>query len=83
MNTDGNEKKIDLLIKTINDLYPSNRTLIWKSFLKGLFMGLGTTVGVSIFLALITFIVSQLRNDPVMRSVLDFLQVDKFLQRNP
>jgi hypothetical protein len=76
------DKKIDRLIQAIDELYPSDRTLMWKSFLKGVFMGLGTTIGVSLVLALVTFVVSLLRNDPFMRSILDFLQIERLLRRS-
>jgi hypothetical protein len=64
-------KKTAQLIQVIGKVYPSNRQLAGKSFLQGVFFGLGTTLGVSIVLAILTFALNQLRFIPVLSRIID------------
>lgn len=52
------------LIHKIEDavarVYPKTRVLIWRSFLQGLFVALGATVGLSIVIALLSFLLGNL-----------------------
>jgi hypothetical protein len=52
-------KKLTLLLEAMEQAFPSTRQLIWRSFLRGIFIGLGTTLGASIVLAGITYILSE------------------------
>lgn len=75
--TNNEQKKISMLVTAIDKIYPSTKKLIWRSFLHGLFIGLGTTVGVSIVLAIVTYTLSQLRLIPFLNSVIDEKSVEK------
>jgi hypothetical protein len=72
-------KKIELLLEAIEAKYPSYPVLIGQSFLRGIFTGLGATIGVSIVLTLITFILAQLRVFPALERVLEQWPVEELL----
>jgi formate/nitrite transporter FocA (FNT family) len=74
-------QKMEHFLQAVEDLYPSTKQLIWRSFLRGIFMGLGTTVGVSIVLALLTFLVSLLAYNPVFRDIIESLKLRDYLKR--
>lgn len=76
------QEKIDKLIKALENIYPSTKELIWKSFLKGLFIGLGTTVGVSIVLAVITYSLNQLKLIPIIKQIIIQTNVEEILPGN-
>lgn len=71
------EKKIDALIGYFDRLYPSTRKMIWRSFLHGLFMGLGTTIGLSLLVALVTFILHQAKVMPLLEEMIDVIQIEQ------
>lgn len=73
---EGNEK-IDKLVQSLNKLYPSIKQLIWRSFLQGIFVGLGTTIGVSIVLAILTYTISQLKLIPVFKDIINQTHMEK------
>lgn len=58
------KKKLELFLSAIDDVYPSYKKLMMRSFLRGLFIGLGTTIGVSVVLTALTFVLGQLRLIP-------------------
>ena len=66
------EKRIDFLLHAIERTYPSLGRLMWRSFLQGLFVALGSTIGLTIFLALVTFVLNQLRFIPLINSLFIF-----------
>jgi len=72
-------RKIEKLIETIDKIYPSTRELIWKSFLRGVFVGLGTTIGASIVLALVTYTISQLKVIPIVKQIIIQTNVEDIL----
>jgi uncharacterized BrkB/YihY/UPF0761 family membrane protein len=74
--------KIDHLIESINKIYPSTKQLVWRSFLQGIFVGLGTTIGVSIILAILTYSISKLKVIPILKEIIDQSNVEKVLPRN-
>jgi hypothetical protein len=53
------EKVFDLVNKIYDKTYISTRKLLFKSFLTGMFTALGATVGVSIMVGLISYVLSQ------------------------
>jgi Na+-translocating ferredoxin:NAD+ oxidoreductase RnfA subunit len=75
-------KKTTQLIEVIGKVYPSNRKLAGKSFLQGVFFGLGTTLGVSIVLALLTFILNQLKLIPVLSQIVSRVQIEQYVPAN-
>lgn len=52
-------KKIEILTKAVDKVYPSSGMLIWRSFLQGLFFSLGSIVGLIIILTIITILLTQ------------------------
>lgn len=74
-------RKAEHFLQAVEDMYPSTRQLIWRSFLRGIFMGLGTTVGVSIVLALLTFLITILAYNPVFRDIIESLKLREYLKR--
>jgi hypothetical protein len=75
-------KKIDELVQALGKLYPSTRHLIWRSFLQGIFVGLGTTLGVSIVLAVLTYTISQLKLIPILKDIISQTNVEKVLPKS-
>lgn len=60
-------------------LYPSLHVLLMRSFLQGVAMALGSTVGFAIVLALITYILTLLEIIPGMSEMLKNLSVQNYL----
>jgi galactitol-specific phosphotransferase system IIC component len=52
-------KRLDYLIHAMDKAYPPVSHLIVRSFVQGVFIGLGTTVGLSIILSIIAFILKM------------------------
>lgn len=52
-------KKIEILTKAVEKVYPSSGMLIWRSFLQGLFFSLGSIIGLVIILTIITILLTQ------------------------
>lgn len=75
-------QRLDQLVHSLNRLYPSTKQLIWRSFLQGIFVGLGTTIGVSIVLAILTFTISQLKLIPVLKDIINQSNFEKVLPIN-
>lgn len=72
-------KKIEIFTQGIERVYPSTRIMIWRSFLQGIFFSLGTTIGLSIVLASLTFIFSQLSTIPSIKNILDRTHIEEVL----
>jgi hypothetical protein len=81
LDTDDREviKKIEILTQAVERVYPNTKQLMWRSFIQGLFIALGATIGLSILLALLTFTVSQLRLIPAINNIIDQTHIDKVL----
>lgn len=78
MNT-AEDKKVEALIRAAEKVYPSTKTLIWRSFLHGLFVALGTTVGLSIVFAVLTFIIAQLKLIPLLRDFVNTIKIEEVI----
>ena len=72
-------KKLQMFTHVLENIYPSTKELIWKSFLKGIFIGLGTTIGVSIVLALLTYILTTLKVFPFFGALINNSRVEDIL----
>ena len=72
-------KKIEIFTQGIERVYPSTGRMLWRSFLQGLFFSLGTTIGLSIVLASLTFIFSQLSNIPSVKNILNRTHIEQIL----
>jgi hypothetical protein len=74
-------KKIDRLSRAIEHMNPPMRQLISRSFVQGIFVALGTTVGLSIVLAILTFIITQLKFIPFVGDFVDKTNIEKYLPK--
>lgn len=72
-------KKIEILTQSVERVYPKLTTLMWRSFVSGIFVALGTTIGLSIVLALLTFIIGQLRFIPLVNDIIQNTGILKIL----
>lgn len=72
-------KKLEILTSAVDKVYPSMKRLILRSFVQGLFVALGSTVGLSIIIALITFILVQTKNVPFLEKYIPEKQIEKVL----
>ena len=75
------KSKLIHFMKAVEEINPSTKQLIWKSFLRGLFFGLGTTLGVSVVLALLTFILNQIAQVPALHGIIDVTPFEGLIQR--
>lgn len=74
-------KKAEAFVRSVDRMYPSSGELMWRNFLAGLFFGLGTSVGLSIVLAILTYLVSALSAYPWFRQVFNFIHIRKLLKQ--
>lgn len=52
-------KKMEKFLRAVDRVSSSTYEMMWKSFLRGVFSGLGATVGVSIVLGIITYLLDK------------------------
>jgi hypothetical protein len=76
---DDYTKKATQLIEAIGKVYPSTPQLIWKSFLQGIFFGLGTTIGVSIILTILTFTLNKMKLIPVFDRIINQTRIERIV----
>lgn len=57
-------KKLNLFTQAIERTYPPIRVMVWRSFLQGMFFSFGTTIGLSLLLAAVTFLLAQFQSIP-------------------
>lgn len=76
-------KKIEILTRAVEKVYPSMGSLIWRSFIHGLFLALGSTIGLSIILAVVAFLIAQFKFIPVVNDLIKNVRVEQMLlERN-
>jgi hypothetical protein len=73
--------KLDKFIRAIDRVYPSTRELMGKSFLQGISFGLGATIGVSIILAVLTYMLNNLKQVPVFEQIITQTQLERVLPK--
>jgi hypothetical protein len=73
--------KLDKFIRAVDRVYPPTRELMGKSFLQGISFGLGTTIGVSIILAVLTYMLNNLKHVPVFEQIIMQTQVERVLPK--
>lgn len=73
------KQAIFLLNEAFAKTLPSKKELAIRSFIQGLFFGLGTTIGVSIILTIITFTINQLKLFPIFNSVIQQTNVERII----
>jgi hypothetical protein len=72
-------KKLEILTQAVEKVYPSAKWLMWRSFLQGLFVALGSTVGLSIVIALLTFFLLQTQHIPFLENLVPEKQIKELL----
>lgn len=70
-------KKVEQLTRALDYISPSSAKLMWRSFLHGLFVALGATIGLSIVIAVLTFIITQAKVIPALNQLLKQTQIEK------
>ena len=76
------QKKLTLLIQALDSVYPSYKQLLFRSFLQGIFFGLGTTIGVSLIVAVLTYLISSLQIVPGIDYLIEQTQVEQVIDNN-
>ena len=54
-------KKVEILTSAVEKVYPSSKMLIWRSFLQGIFVAVGLTIGMFIIFGILIFVFAQLK----------------------
>lgn len=76
-------RKIEILIQAVERVYPRTRVMIWRSFLHGVFVALGATIGLSIVFAVLTFLITQLKTVPVVNDIINETQIERVIPTKP
>ena len=74
--------QLDKFIRAVDRVYPTPRELMGKSFLQGISFGLGTTIGVSIILGVLTYMIANLKTVPLLREIITQTQVESVLPKS-
>lgn len=72
-------KKLEMLTQAVEKIYPDAKHLMWRSFLQGLFVSIGATIGFSLLIAIITFTLTQLKVIPGMKDIINQTQIEKVI----
>ncbi len=79
-DTDRNlMRKIEILTASVERVYPSTTKLMFRSFIQGIFFSMGTTVGLSILIGLLTFMFGQLQSIPAVEDILNETNLNKII----
>jgi len=73
------EKKLDMLLSSIDRVYPAPSKLILRSFLAGAFGALGATVGLAFILFVLTLLLGQLRVLPGIGEVIQKVPLQRII----
>lgn len=74
------QRKVEILIKSVDKVYPSIRKLMFRSFIQGLFVALGSTVGLAIFFTLLTFLLSWLQVIPGLGELIEYTHINQVIE---
>lgn len=72
-------KKLEILTQAVERVYPSTKWLLWRSFLHGLFVALGGTLGFALIISAITLLIAQLRLIPPLNAFIEQTKIEKVL----
>lgn len=75
-------KKAKLIFQAIDKIHPSYPKLIARSFVVGIFTGLGATIGASIVISLLAFLLTQLETVPFINTIIENSQIQEQLSGN-
>lgn len=70
-------KKASLIVAAIDKIHPSWPKLIARGFVVGIFTGLGATIGVSIVISLLAFLLTQLETIPFVNTLIENSQIQQ------
>lgn len=74
------QKKVEILIRAVDKIYPSMKVLMLRSFVQGIFVALGSTIGFAIVLGILALILNQLQAIPFFDRAIENYQLDKVIQ---
>lgn len=74
-------RKIEILTRSVERVYPHLSTLMWRSFIQGVFIALGSTVGLAIIITIASFILNELRFLPVVSDFLNAVNIQQFFPK--
>lgn len=72
-------KKMEILTAAVEKVYPSATMLMWRSFVQGIFIALGSMIGFSIALAILIVILTQLKLMPQINNLLNNRPIERVL----
>lgn len=75
-------KKMEILTSAVEKVYPSAKMLMWRSFVQGIFVAVGLIVGLSIVLAILLFVLTQLTFIAPISNLLKSPAIEKVLPEN-
>ena len=73
------EKILEDLIKAINAVYLDRKKLIYRSFISGIFYALGATLGLSVFILIVSYILHLMGGVPLIGNYIEF--INGFIQK--
>ncbi|GEM_PF-1108310 len=74
-------QKLEILVQAVERVYPSMKGLMWRSFVQGIFVGLGTTVGLTIVFGTLTYALTQLKVVPGLGELIEKSKVERIIPR--
>ena len=74
-------KRLNQLYGLLTKQYPSYPKLMLRSFISGVFTAIGATIGLSIFLAILGFILVKLEGVPVVGEFLEKSGIEQTLEK--
>lgn len=74
------QKKVEILIGAVDKIYPSMKVLMFRSFVQGIFVALGSTIGLAIVLGILAVILHQLQAIPIVDQAIKNMQLDKVIE---
>ncbi|KKS96358.1 MAG: hypothetical protein UV73_C0011G0030 [Candidatus Gottesmanbacteria bacterium GW2011_GWA2_43_14] len=70
-------RKLDLIYRAADNIHPSIPKLAIRSFFRGIFYAFGATIGFSIIVGVITYILRLLNILPSVQSIIEGMQLDQ------
>lgn len=75
------EKKLKLIFGVLEKTYPPMKVLLFRSFITGLFTALGATIGLSLVLALVTYLLGVFQAIPALGGYLQNSGIDTLFKK--
>jgi hypothetical protein len=74
------QKKVEILIRAVDKIYPSMKVLMFRSFVQGIFVALGSTVGLALVLGILAVVLHQLQAIPIIDQAIKNTQLDRVIE---